>query len=81
MVEALRTAFFDPELKTCVFSDASADFWCLVVTQCEPGVERLPWDEQVGKHRLLALKFDCFRPAQSRWSIVDKEAYTFGEEL
>ena len=81
MAEALRTSYFDPELKTCIYTDTSDEFWFLVVTQCQPGDERLPWDEQVGKHRLLSLKSGRFRHAQFRWPIVDKEAYPFGEEV
>ena len=46
LIGAIETSFFDPKLKTCVFGDASDEFWCLVITQCEPGVERLPWKEQ-----------------------------------
>ena len=32
LVQAIETSFFDPELKTCVFGDASDEFWCLVIT-------------------------------------------------
>ena len=81
MAEALRTAYFDPDMKVCVFADASEEFWCLVLTQCEPGDEKLPWDQQEGKHRLLFLKSGRFRHAQYRWPIVDKEAYSYGELL
>ena len=81
MAEALRTAYFDPELKTCVYADASTKFWCLVVMQCKPGDEKLPWDQQDGKHKLLFLKSGRFRHAQFRWPIVDKEAYPFGDVL
>ena len=27
LVEALRTTFYDPELRTCVFADANDEFW------------------------------------------------------
>ena len=66
MAEALRTAYYDPELKTCVYADASDGFWCLVLTQCRPGDELLPWAEQVGKHKLLFMKSGRFRHAQLR---------------
>ena len=81
LVEAIETSFFDPKLKTCVFGDASDEFWCLMITQCEPGVERLPWAEQEGKHRVLVIESGRFRNAQLRWAIVDKEGYVFGEKL
>lgn len=81
LVNAIETAFFDPELKTCVYGDASEEFWCLVITQCEPGVERRPWNEQEGCHRVLVIASGRFRNAQLRWAIVDKEGYVYGEKL
>ena len=81
LVEAIETSFFDPELKTCVFGDASDEFWCMVLTQCKPGVERLPWADQEGKHRVLVIESGRFRNAQLRWAIVDKEGYVFGEKV
>ena len=81
LVNAIETSFFDPELKTCVFGDASDEFWCIVITQCKPGVERLPWEEQEGKHSVLVIESGRFRHAQLRWAIVDKEGYVFGEKL
>ena len=56
LVNAIETSFFDPKLKTCVFGDASDEFWCLVITQCKPGVERLPWKDQEGKHKVLVIE-------------------------
>ena len=77
--DSVTTSFFDPELVTCVFGDASAEYWCLAVTQCKPeDLLDLPWSEQVGKHRLLALESGRFRHAQLRWHIVEKEAFVFG---
>ena len=81
MVNAVTTAYFDPNKKTCVFADANDDNWCIVVTQCTPGDERLPWAEQVGKHTLLALESGRFRHAQKRWHTVDKEGFCFGVKL
>ena len=60
MCDTVTTAYFDPGLQTCVFTDASDEFWCLVITQCNPGVEKLPWDEQVGKHRPLVIETGRF---------------------
>ena len=53
----------------------------LLITQCEPGVERRPWSEQEGCHRVLIIVSGRFRNAQLRWAIVDKEGYVFGEKL
>ena len=78
MTESLETTYFDPELVTCVFGDASENFWCLVITQCRKEDLKLPWDQQVGKHRLLAIETGRFRHAQRRWHIVEKEAFVFG---
>ena len=66
MTEVLCAAYFDPDLKTCVCSNTSDGFWCLVLIQCKPGDELLPWDEQAGKHRLLFMKSGRFRHAQLR---------------
>ena len=66
LVTSVRTSFFDPDLVTCVFADASDEFWCLVITQCKPEDLELGWDQQVGKHRLLALESGRFRHAQLR---------------
>ena len=66
MADAVSNNYFDPELRLCVFSDASQEFYCLVFTQCEYGMERLPWDQQVGKHVLLLVISGRFRHAQLR---------------
>ena len=81
MANAMVNAFFDPEMQTCVFGDASDEFWCLVITQCSPGDEQLAWDEQAGKHRLLIIVSGRFRHAQLRWHIVEKEGFLFGVVL
>ena len=36
LVQGIATAYFDPDKKTCVFADASNDFWCIMITQCPP---------------------------------------------
>ena len=79
LVKAIKTAYFDPKLKTCVY--VSEEFWCLVITQCEPGAERLPRSEQERKHRVLIIISGRFRNAQLRLVIVDKEDYVYGEQL
>ena len=66
MANAVANAYFDPNLRLCVFADASKDFYCMMFTQCEYGDEKLPWDEQVGKHRLLTIVSGRFRHAQLR---------------
>ena len=81
LCQSVTTAYFDPDKKTCILADANDDGWCLMVTQCPLGVERLPWDEQVGKHVLLALDSGRFRHAQLRWHTVDKEGFCFGVKV
>ena len=66
LIEVIETSYFDPKLKTCVFGDVSDEFWCLVIMQCEPGVERLSWTEQEGKHRVLVIEYGRFRNTQLR---------------
>ena len=66
MADAVVNTYFDPKQQLCVFSDASDDFYCMVFTQCTPGDERLPWNEQVGKHSLLLVVSGRFRDAQLR---------------
>ena len=39
MATAITQAYFDPDLQTCVFSDANEEFWCLGITQCKSGDE------------------------------------------
>ena len=66
MADAVANSYFDPDLRLCVFADASKDFYCMVFTQCTYGDEKLPWDEQAGKHKLLLIISDRFRHAQLR---------------
>ena len=79
MINAVVTAFFDRKQLTCVFTDASDDFWGLVITQIPPEEKHLPVHEQA--HRPLAFVSGRFRGAQTRWAIIDKEAYLIGEVL
>ena len=81
LVEALRTSFYDLELRTCVFADANDEFWCLCITQCKDGDQLLPWAEQAGKHRPLLFESGQFRKAQLNWHTVSKEAFSYGEKL
>lgn len=64
LVEALRTSFYDPEFRACVFADANDDFWCLCITQCKDVEQLLPWAEQVGKHKPLLFESGRFRKSQ-----------------
>ena len=52
-----------------------------MITLCDPGVKKLPWDEQTGRYQLLALESGRFRHAQLRWHTVDKEGFSFGVKL
>ena len=60
LAEAIRTSFYDPELRICVFVDADDKFWCLLITQCKDGDQLLPWDEQKGKHNPLLFESGRF---------------------
>ena len=53
LAEAMRTWFFDPELRTCFFADANDGFWSILITQCKEGDHLLPWPEQIEKHNPL----------------------------
>ena len=79
--EAIRTAYYDPELRTCVFTDANDGFWSILVTQCKEGDQLLPWAEQVGKHRPLLFESGRFRNAQMHWHTVSKEGFPLGEKV
>ena len=81
LIDAITLAFFDPNLQTCVFTDANKEFWCIAVTQCKPGVELLGWEEQVGKHKPLGIASGRFRHAQLRWHIVEKEGFLYSAPL
>ena len=79
--EAIRTSYYDPELRTCVFTDANDGFWSILVTQCKEGDQLLPWEEQVGKHRPLLFESGRFRNAQMHWHTVSKEGFPLGEKV
>ena len=66
MSEAVENTHFDPDRKLCVFSDDNQEFYCMVFTQCTSGDEKLPWDQQAGKHSLLLIVSGRFRHAQLR---------------
>ena len=78
LAQAVTTAYFD---QVYIFADANDDGWCIMVTRCDPGVERLSWADQVGKHSPLAVESGRFRHAQLRWHTVDKEGYYFGVKI
>ena len=73
MMQAITTSFRDKRKQACIFTDASTDGWCYVITQCEPGELEKPWNEQ--KHELLAVNSGKFRNHQLNWSMSCKEAY------
>ena len=66
LLDAITLAAYDPELQTCIFTDACDEFWGLLITQCNPGDHLKPWEEQAGKHRPLAVESGRFRHAQLR---------------
>ena len=63
MTNAVVTPFFDREQLTCVFTDASDDFWGMVITQIPPEEEGLPVHEQT--HKPLAFVSGRFRGGPS----------------
>jgi hypothetical protein len=63
----------DPEKITCVFTDASEDFWGAIVTQIPQEDKDLPIEKQ--RHQLLAFLSHAFKGCQLRWAIIEKEAY------
>ncbi len=81
LLKAITLSAFDPELQTCVFTDASDLYWGLLITQCKPKDHLLPWNDQAGKHRPLAVESGRFRHAQLRWHTVDQEGFVIGEKL
>ena len=77
MVNAIRDAttlaFPNPDLVLCLFTDASHQFWSIVITQIPEEDLTLPFCEQ--RHRPLAFCSGEYNGAALRWSIPEKEAY------
>ena len=73
LAHSMTMAHPDPEKMTCVFTDASEDFWGAIVTQIPKEDVAKPIDEQA--HELLAFVSHCFKGSQLRWAIIEKEAY------
>jgi transposase InsO family protein len=63
----------DEDKEVCVFTDASGDFWSIVVTQVPPEDLDKPFSEQ--RHSPLAFLSGEFKGAQRNWAIVEKEAF------
>ena len=59
MLNAITTAFYDPNLVTCVFGDASDKFWGMIITQVPPKDLDKPVAEQ--DHKPLAFISGKFR--------------------
>ena len=68
-----------PEIATCVYSDASDDFWAGVVTQVPRADLGKPTLEQ--QHRLLACVSGKFKGSQLRWATNEKEAFGIKETM
>ncbi|KAG4043948.1 hypothetical protein PC123_g20595 [Phytophthora cactorum] len=70
---ALMT-FPDDDCEVCVFVDASQDGYAIVLTQVAEWNDDLSVEEQ--DHRLIICKGGIFKDSQSRWPIINKEAYS-----
>lgn len=65
------------EWELCVFTDASDLHWSGIVTQRRVADGTLPIMNQ--RHQPLLFVSSSFKDAQTRWAIVDKEAYAIKE--
>jgi RNase H-like domain found in reverse transcriptase len=62
-----------PDLRLCLYTDASQDYWSSMATQVPPADLELPRSEQ--RHEPLAFLSGSFTRAIRRWAIIEKEAY------
>ncbi|MFI5421215.1 MAG: RNase H-like domain-containing protein, partial [Nitrososphaerales archaeon] len=61
------------DLVPCLFTDASKDFWMVVVTQVPECDLHLPFKEQ--SHQPLAFCSGAFKKSSANWSVPEKEAF------
>ncbi|ETV79142.1 hypothetical protein H257_07229 [Aphanomyces astaci] len=62
-----------PEMRLCVFADASEEHWGAVITQVPPDQLNRKFEAQ--SHEPLMFLSGTFTGAAGRWAIVEKEAY------
>ncbi|GMF57038.1 unnamed protein product [Phytophthora fragariaefolia] len=65
--------FADSEAQVCLFSDASARGWSIILTQVAEWNDDLPVTGQA--HQMLICRGGLFKGAQVNWSTVEQEAY------
>ncbi|KAE9037711.1 hypothetical protein PR002_g6407 [Phytophthora rubi] len=65
--------FPDRDAHVCLFSDASASGWAVVLTQVREWSTDTPVEEQ--HHEMLVCRGGTFTKSQVNWSVVEKEGY------
>ncbi|KMS94041.1 hypothetical protein BVRB_025390 [Beta vulgaris subsp. vulgaris] len=70
---AVTLAYPSEDLVPCLFTDASKDFWMIVITQVPVQDLHLPFKEQ--SHQPLAFCSGAFKGPSTNWSVPEKEAY------
>ena len=73
LLNTVTLAHFDDSKATCLFTDASEEFWSVVITQIpKPHLDKPRADED---HAPLAFLSGQFDSRQMAWSTVEKEAF------
>ena len=77
LIDAIKhtvtVSFPTDDLVPCLFTDASKDFWMVVITQVPFDDLVLPFKKQ--RHEPLAFCSGEFKDSSSRWSVPEKEAF------
>ncbi|GMF16253.1 unnamed protein product [Phytophthora fragariaefolia] len=77
VLELLATStkqyFADADAHVCMFSDASARGWSVILTQVSDWDDAKSVTEQA--HQLMVCRGGLFKGAQKNWSTVEQEAY------
>ena len=71
--QAAETAVYDSTKELCLWTDASDDFFSVVITQCDPAEIDKPYDSQ--RHEPLYFLSGKFKGAQQNWHISSKECW------
>ena len=70
---AAETAVYDSKKELCLWTDASDEYFSVVITQCKPEELAKPYEEQ--KHEPLYFLSGKFKDAQENWHISSKECW------
>jgi RNase H-like domain found in reverse transcriptase len=73
IMDSMKLAFPDPDIRICFLTDASDRFYAGLVIKIEKEQLDLPMEEQ--DHRPLALLSGEFKGAQLRWTVPEKEGF------